>query len=72
MCPMVASIKSNGEIGMISIPCGFDIANSQVGDASWSWTLPSNDSNPCGSPENPANVVDLLFFCLSPNEFHWQ
>ncbi len=54
---------SNGEIGMIGIPFGFDIANSPFGGA---WMLPSNNSSPCERPRNLANIVDLLDFLICP------
>jgi hypothetical protein len=57
-------LGSNGEIGMIGILYGLDIANSPFGGASWSWTLPSNNSSLRGRPENPTNIVDLLDFHL--------
>jgi hypothetical protein len=70
-------LGSNGEIGMIGILYGLDIANSPFGGASWSWTLPSNNSSLRGRPENPTNIVDLLDFptCspmnLTSNEALW-
>jgi hypothetical protein len=59
-------VGSNGQIGMIGIPFGFEIANSPFGGA---WMLPSNYSSPCGRLENPANIVYLLDFlvCLLVN-----
>jgi len=45
-------LGSNGEIGMIGIPYGPNIANSPFGGVSWSWLLPSNNSSPCGRLEN--------------------
>jgi hypothetical protein len=59
-------LGSNGKIGMIDIPYGLDITNSPFGGASWSWTLPSNNSSLCGRPKNPANIVDLLDFLVGP------
>jgi len=59
-------LGSNGEIGMTGIPYGPNIANSPFGGASWSWILPSNNSSPCGKPENLANTVDLLDFPIYP------
>jgi hypothetical protein len=55
-------LGSNGETRMIGIPCGLDTTNSPFGSAFGSWTLPSNNSSPCGRLENPTNIVDLLDF----------
>jgi len=44
-------LGSNGKIGMIGISYGPIVANSPLGGASWSWTLPSNNSSPCGRLE---------------------
>jgi hypothetical protein len=51
---------------MIGIPYGLDTTNSPFGRASCSWTLPSNNSSPCGRLENPTNIVDLLNFPIWP------
>jgi hypothetical protein len=59
-------LGSNGEIRMIGIPYGPNTANSPFGSASWSWTLPSNNSSPCGRLENPTNIIDLLDFFTHP------
>jgi hypothetical protein len=59
-------LKYNGKIGMINIPYDLGIVNSPFGGASWSWTLPSNNSNPCGRHENLTNIVDLLDFYVCP------
>jgi len=45
-------LGSNGKIGMIGIPCGFNTTNSPFGGVYWSWTLPSSNSSPCGRLEN--------------------
>ncbi len=59
-------LRSNGKIVMIGIPCGPDLINSLVGNALWSWMLPSNNLNPCGRFQNPINIIDLLDFLTSP------
>jgi len=51
---------------MINISYGPNIANLPLGSAFWSWTLPSNNSNPWGKLENPTNIVDLIDFLICP------
>ncbi len=46
---------SNGEIGLIGIPFGSDIANSPFGGARM---LPSNNSSPCERLKNLVNTTD--------------
>jgi hypothetical protein len=63
---------------MIGILYGLNIANSPFGGASWSWTLSSNNSSPCGRLENLTYKFDLLDFLACPpmnfigNEALWQ
>jgi hypothetical protein len=59
-------LGSNKKTRMIGIPYGLDITNSPFEGASWSWTLSSNNSSPCGRLENLANIVDLLNFPTCP------
>ncbi len=56
MCPMVAYDPME-KLDQLAPPVA-----SLFGGASWSWTLPSNNSSPCGRLENPANIVDLFDF----------
>ncbi len=63
-------LGSNGEIGMIGIPYGPNIANSPFGGASCC-TLFSNNSSPLGRSKNIATILDLLnFLDYLTNESH--